>query len=192
MRGATFFRYYLFGKGYISTHTPHAGCDIGSFRRNFVIFYFNSHTPCGVRHYVFILLCLHKYFNSHTPCGVRPNATSESDGLGEFQLTHPMRGATRQTCFISFPGLQFQLTHPMRGATYGIIQEDEGNVISTHTPHAGCDQTPRKNQKIFSKFQLTHPMRGATETKIDSLDALDDFNSHTPCGVRLTPMPSAT
>ena len=56
--------------------------------------------------------------------------------------------------------------------------------ISTHTPHAGCDPIKSLSAGTDLKFQLTHPMRGATlNVSIDYLIS-GDFNSHTPCGVR--------
>ena len=78
-----------------------------------------------------------------------------------FQLTHPMRGAT-PAYQISSRIRQFQLTHPMWGATASIDVSVSPLSISTHTPHVGCDQ----------KRQYT-----ANENV--------NFNSHTPCGVRL-------
>ena len=78
----------------ISIHAPRAGCDP---------------KPCrgssGARN-----------FNPRTPCGVRRGAAHLISGVGAFQSTHPVRGATR-------PGedflllRKFQSTHPVRGAT---------------------------------------------------------------------------
>ena len=85
---------FLLGVG-ISTHTPHTGCDAGVILRVIIKgFYFNSHTPHGVR---------------------RLRASSER-GTPQFQLTHPTRGATRQRKRQRTPNT-FQLTHPTRGAT---------------------------------------------------------------------------
>ena len=126
----------------------------------------------------------------------------------KFQLTHPMRGATILKKLIFSLLKKFQLTHPMRGATIVHRQELCEQVISTHTPHAGCDYqlqnqifryvnfnshtpcgvrhvTQKSNFTDNSKFQLTHPMRGATCWIWNNIDSRH-FNSHTPCGVRLT------
>ena len=77
-----------------------------------------------------------------------------------FQLTHPTRGATRRLYSIQEP-CEFQLTHPTRGATNPFRRQHRLYRISTHTPHTGCDDNPAAE----------------TETK-------QDFNSHTPHGVR--------
>ena len=60
--------------------------------------------------------------------------------------------------------LRFQLTHPMWGATCDRCGFSVGALaISTHTPHVGCDP--------FSPDRY--------------IGLIQDFNSHTPCGVRL-------
>ena len=55
----------------------------------------------------------------------------------------------------------FQLTHPTRGATRKSPPNLTNASISTHTPHTGCDEEQEN-----------------TELRIDN------FNSHTPHGVR--------
>ena len=102
----------------ISTHTPHAGRD-----ENFMQFYdylidFNSHAPCGARQAIMLPICR----------------------MASFQLTRPMRGATRGP-------------HPLRFWVY---------AISTHTPHAGRDAGTHAPGAQVVRFQLTRPMRGAT------------------------------
>ena len=84
---------------------------------------FNSHTPCGVRLLSFCILSLYIYFNSHTPCGVR-----------HINIQHLARKVL------------FQLTHPMWGATEHLKPLFEFVVISTHTPHVGCDVLPPISQ----------------------------------------------
>ena len=56
---------------------------------------------------------------------------------------------------------KFQLTHPTRGATSAIGTEFALKSISTHTPHTGCDSIA---------FAM-------------GMNA-ENFNSHTPHGVR--------
>ena len=117
MRGAT-----LEGKAdktalAISTHTPHAGRD---------------RIPP-------LLECKELDFNSHAPCGARQASLSLKDAAAAFQLTRPMRGATKTACNRT----------QLRG-------------ISTHTPHAGRDRAHEPEAVTINKFQLTRPMRGAT------------------------------
>ena len=100
---------------------------------------FNSHTPCGVRLISLILTGRVMDFNSHTPCGVRHNINSGQSNGRQFQLTHPMWGATKYWIHSGGLYVQFQLTHPMWGATYN-----------------------RQLSYMTRQFQLTHPMWGAT------------------------------
>ena len=94
-----------------------------------------------------------------------------------------MWGATAGDYLYSI-ALPFQLTHPMWGATKSDGGLYPGIMISTHTPHVGCDlllerriptvhnfnsHTPcgvrqhcTGNRNSDQKFQLTHPMWGAT------------------------------
>ena len=81
------------------------------------IHYFNSHTPHGVRRAAPTYCLAHSYFNSHTPHGVRLCRANCTADIAAFQLTHPTRGATP----FGFG----------RGGFY---------LISTHTPHTGCDR----------------------------------------------------
>ena len=100
------------------------------------------------------------HFNSHTPHGVRLIRIKQSAADGQFQLTHPTRGAT-SLGRICLNGYEFQLTHPTRGATKHVAGYNINPNISTHTPHTGCD--------LF--LHHTNP-------------ASCNFNSHTPHGVR--------
>ena len=50
----------------------------------------------------------------------------------------------------------------MRGATQACAQIVSRVVISTHTPHAGRDDSFTIIDKIAERFLLTRPMRGAT------------------------------
>ena len=77
-----------------------------------------------------------------------------------FQLTHLLRGATKQH-FLRHAASHFQLTHLLRGAT---------NSGPGGRPDPG--------------FQLTHLLRGATTDNVGLADAVTDFNSRTSCEVR--------
>ena len=145
---------------FISTHTPHTGCDLirtafavlskfqlthptrGATRFDLAscqyILHFNSHTPHGVRRCDCSESSVIFYFNSHTPHGVRLTNGRSKGWKHLFQLTHPTRGATH-------PGPCIRSLHP----------------ISTHTPHTGCD-------KLF----------------LQGISPEHHFNSHTPHGVR--------
>ena len=103
---------------------------------------------------------------------------------GQFQSTHPLRGATAGRNGV-LPLEQFQSTHPLRGATRKRHDVHGEGEISIHAPLAGCDKStgrssgrrnvnfnprtpcgvrPRrwKTTKKAKLFQSTHPLRGAT------------------------------
>ena len=119
MWGATFLQLRVKKHLRISTHTPHVGCDyllcIG-----FLPLFISTHTPhVGCDKQILPLTVVIMDFNSHTPCGVRRYDLLEDYSLIEFQLTHPMWGATEEK----------------------IVEVPVPN-ISTHTPHVGCDCNP--------------------------------------------------
>ena len=120
MRGATLTGQTGIMPESISTHTPHAGRDLG----------------------YFILIQLTHNFNSHAPCGARPTSSGSIPPACAFQLTRPMRGATRYSAAAHLAA-----------------------SISTHTPHAGRDQPPARRKVVSHEFQLTRPMRGATHLR---------------------------
>ena len=120
--------------GMISTHTPHVGCDLFQPSYRVIFCYFNSHTPCGVRLLTLLFHMVLFYFNSHTPCGVRPNTWRNTTNSGQFQLTHPMWGATFYADRSDL-GIGFQLTHPMWGATTGVPKGFSDLFdFNSHTP----------------------------------------------------------
>ena len=73
MRGATVRERICWILRRISTHTPHAGRD-----------------PAGGTQYPPA-----KDFNSHAPCGARRIVADSVQNVSRFQLTRPMRGATK-------------------------------------------------------------------------------------------------
>ena len=130
-------------------------------------------------------------FNPRTPRGVRRLKSYLSLALdGEFQSTHPARGAT--CAFISkhlrvsnfnprtprgvrladfFSGgssSAFQSTHPARGATGALERISPATRISIHAPREGCDS---------STFVLS--------------PAAANFNPRTPRGVRQQTLPKS-
>ena len=55
---------------------------------------FNSRTSCEVRHIRQIVSIGYMNFNSRTSCEVRPILVGYRRDVGQFQLTHLLRGAT--------------------------------------------------------------------------------------------------
>ena len=80
-----------------------------------------------------------------------------------FQSTHPVRGATTNTCRRGEPSFQFQSTHPVRGATCAARPAAGGSDISIHAPREGCDPCEGLVVIALHEFQSTHPVRGATK-----------------------------
>ena len=173
-------RWHSFFDFRISTHAPREGCDREMVIHSLVLSYFNSRTPCGVRHRSLPKVPPETYFNSRTQCGVRTRCSVSSAVVVSFQLTHPMRGTTSSICC-----------------------RDGSNRISTHAPHAGygpphvslgwpslllqlphpiLGATAWSSNHLLPTFQLTHPhgvqrwLRGRTSRSC--------FNSRTPRGVR--------
>ena len=102
------------------------------------------------------------YFNSHTPHGVRRCQGFEKQYQERISTHTPHTGCDTAHLFRVLPQTQFQLTHPTRGATCstGLLSADK--YISTHTPHTGCDSSSFAATVVADVFQLTHPTRGAT------------------------------
>ena len=144
----------------ISTHAPRAGCDSFHQLANTFPLHFNSRTPCGVRlpRLSFFFSPLH--FNSRTPCGVRPRELCHSAGIPEFQLTHPVRGATAVN-----------------------YRDTRRRAISTHAPRAGCDELESVSG-VLGAISTHAPRAGCDVMPLGLLVDTNDFNSRTPCGVR--------
>lgn len=126
-------RWHSFFDFRISTHAPREGCDREMVIHSLVLSYFNSRTPCGVRHRSLPKVPPETYFNSRTQCGVRTRCSVSSAVVVSFQLTHPMRGTTSSICC-----------------------RDGSNRISTHAPREGRDLSPEDVLQAL-EFQLSHP-----------------------------------
>ena len=143
MRGATKLMDYKKEIWNISTHTPHARCDLLPLF-TITISKISTHTPharCDNKSSFLIELL--GYFYSHTSCEVRLKIDGFVVWLHIFLLTHLMRGATLDVVYL-FPELK---------------------QISTHTPHARCDNWKLTTRRTWNRFLLTHLMRGATPWK---------------------------
>ena len=121
-----------------------------------------THPTRGATVNIYPLSSLSVYFNSHTPHGVR-----------QFFICP---GCT---------GSKFQLTHPTRGATAIMISGGSKVIISTHTPHTGCDDDIGY-VCVYVNISTHTPHTGCDETENPFGINARHFNSHTPHGVRLT------
>ena len=57
---------------------------------------------------------------------------------------------------------EFQFTHPGRGATEDQEDPNGDNGVSIHAPREGCDEVFMRAARYVYRFQFTHPGRGAT------------------------------
>ena len=149
----------------ISTHTPHARCDI------------SSHVSAS----------LSADFYSHTSCEVRPCTNSTRWGAYKFLLTHLMRGATSQSRYRQ-RHRTFLLTHLMRGATIPCKNGTFVVDISTHTPHARCD-APSQIHFFARNYFYSHTSCEVRLLTVPFSELLSYFYSHTSCEVRLLKIP---
>ena len=184
MRGATLARHRQLVIQRISTHTPHAGRDTFGHGSHEVA-EISTHTPhAGRDHFGFLVLPGH-WISTHTPHAGRdvmlkrlganmsisthtPHAgrdVKKWNDVGELRNfnSHAPCGARHSTTSFGSWSLIFQLTRPMRGATMTGATSWVDKFISTHTPHAGRD-----------KFAVS------------LMFGIVDFNSHAPCGARLS------
>ena len=146
----------------ISIHAPLAGCDILA-RRSFSTFVISIHAPlAGCDVWPSARFCNAPNFNPRTPCGVRRVTAVLIIRFGQFQSTHPLRGATRGLRAGAKRVNKFQSTHPLRGATFRAVR-------CLHT-------RPNFNPRTPCGVRHSVLARQRSNDK--------DFNPRTPCGVR--------
>ena len=177
-RGATVVRDTPHILQHVSIHAPREGCDTfpRASRRGWRSF--NSRTPGGVR-----LPCLVRELNpgefqfTHPGRGATKRATTQVVKV-RFQFTHPGRGATPLEVQLMQANAEFQFTHPGRGATFVLVLSVPASVVSIHAPREGCDFGAIVNY-YYEVFQFTHPGRGATPALDIDLVA-KDVSIHAP------------
>ncbi len=141
------------------------------------------------------------HFNPRSPCGERPKPLIHNEGIGTFQSTLPVRGATDRVrselekASISIhapragsdfePGdfktrFRFQSTLPVRGATGSQHLIFVRNQISIHAPRAGSDCRSQCAHVSDWRFQSTLPVRGATRVSLQTLEQGRRISIHAP------------
>ncbi len=206
MRGATVLAVARLLCCPISIHAPLAGCDRCGSLAPACRPYFNPRTPCGVRPARGRAWPWAWHFNPRTPCGVRQQVAVPVLPVGQFQSTHPLRGATRVRVGHFLRRDDFNPRTPC-GVRRGLALGTSYSSISIHAPLAGCDAPCQSSFCLLLLFQSTHPLRGATgyfffiasmipfqsthplrgATRCGRLRSWwwANFNPRTPCGVRL-------
>ena len=130
-------------------------------------------------------------FNPRTPRGVRRLKSYLSLALdGEFQSTHPARGATAHEHNYAANPNQFQSTHPARGATAGGSIAARNTLFQSTHPARGAT-TASVVSAFYALFQSTHPARGATLPERARRGKIGHFNPRTPRGVRQQTLPKS-
>ena len=166
----------------ISIHAPLTGCD--THLRQFVRTPFISiHAPltgCDVGYRPSVRAAF--YFNPRTPHGVRRQRCGSSIPHGQFQSTHPSRGATLSASPLILPPI-FQSTHPSRGATRPGFSPGRIILISIHAPLTGCDSGRLSSMSRFTDFNPRTP-HGVRQLFVSVKIWYPNFNPRTPHGVR--------
>ena len=129
--------------------------------------YFNSHAPCGARLSSPLILFNYSKISTHTPLAGRDVPLTAS---------HPRKGG-------------FQLTRPLRGATQRLFSALNVWNISTHTPLAGRDRVLWLFLMRFAIISTHTPLAGRDGSGLDFSAENYNFNSHAPCGARLSQIP---
>ena len=169
----------------VSIHAPWEGCDTIFHTSAITLQRFNSRTLGRVRqgsgnNLGDINLC----FNSRTLGRVRPLLGGVFGYFGQFQFTHPGKGATdvakgtvgrlygfnSRTLGRVRHDMTAQVFHslvsihaPWEGCDERIPREKTPyHSVSIHAPWEGCDKSPRSSSLIRRLFQFTHPGKGAT------------------------------
>ena len=141
----------------VSIHAPWEGCDyLGR----------EVTATCGVSIHA-------PWEGCDVPCLVREL------NPGEFQFTHPGKGATpeyRQ----AMSNLVVSIHAPWEGCD--AIQEGRPTPlrVSIHAPWEGCDQICTGVSSNLAKFQFTHPGKGATLGKVVAAGTCAFVSIHAP------------
>ena len=146
----------------ISIHAPREGSDIIAKRRPRVVKYFNPRSPCGERPETQNAYKMQQDFNPRSPRGERPQRRCYPVTTAWISI-HAPRAGSDQTPDGATNGIGlFQSTLPVRGATTRVCKKGRGHNISIHAPRAGSDRPYRRGTPPSTEFQSTLPVRGAT------------------------------
>ena len=149
LRGATIDSGLRLDAADISTHTPLAGRDAVEDLRRTSFQHFNSHAPCGARPHPDGSVPLPLNFNSHAPCGARRTISVLMESVSRFQLTRPLRGATRHVLRRYRMADDFNSHAPCGARQTTPCFVAEPRDISTHTPLAGRDTRLKRSEKTI-------------------------------------------
>ena len=183
MRGATCTIDGIYGSQTISTHAPHARCNVNTALKLTAQSYFYSRTSCEVQHECLNGATRTENFYSRTSCEVQHNRKNEVVQCPLFLLTHLMRGATSQSTISSIsPCISTHAPH----ARCNTSVADCALCCNNFYSRTSCEVQPFRHSPFFggTLFLLTHLMRGATRFFSFFAVAIY-FYSRTSCEVQL-------
>ena len=145
---------------------------------------FNSHAPCGARLMRLEQQLLRRKISTHTPLAGRDWRRSlKTHAHMTFQLTRPLRGATKMNS--EYIAIAYISTHtPLAGRDLTVAGVIAICVISTHTPLAGRDGAFRVHYLQDVRISTHTPLAGRDCGYASERIELMNFNSHAPCGAR--------
>ena len=124
-------------------------------------------------------------FNSRTLGRVRQVRAGLPREEVEVSIHAPWEGCDGRTPYgVEVVG-EFQFTHPGKGATFKSFYILRATIVSIHAPWEGCDTYIYMLLAISLAFQFTHPGKGATPPSMATGDGAGCFNSRTLGRVRL-------
>ena len=124
----------------ISIHAPREGCDSSLYAGISITLSISIHAPRE---------------------GCDRGAGGRADLDGQFQSTHPARGATRPV-MVSIQADAISIHAPREGCDASMSARCAQMGISIHAPREGCDFEDSDTIQTAKLFQSTHPARGAT------------------------------
>ena len=121
---------------------------------------FNPRTPCGVRRARRSKTASGRHFNPRTPCGVRHAARQPVKPLFAISIHAPLAGCDVGAADGLLEDGEFQSTHPLRGATGLAGSRRLHKRISIHAPLAGCDIPTRGGRYLLRRISIHAPLAG--------------------------------
>ena len=143
------------------TLQPHTECDHGCRDVYYLLLYFNSHTPYGVRRDGVSLPGQSGNFNPRTPYGVRRYSISLRRQHHDFNPRTPYGVRHRP---VEVKGVKYGISihAPHTECDHRMDSQLMGWLISIHAPHTECDIVYTRQYGTGPLFQSTHPIRSAT------------------------------
>ena len=192
----------------VSIHAPRVGRDQAFPIKLYLHGSFNPRAPCGARRHHPQRNRLPSCFNPRAPCGARPNKFYHDSpplcfnprapcgarqcrfcigaGVGKFQSTRPVWGATAPLGGI-YGNYMFQSTRPVWGATLYHRRDYPRDEVSIHAPRVGRDAggfcgghrnggfNPRApcGARLLHKHRCHHPQRFQSTRPVWGATAVD-------------------